>query len=94
MKKVNLLGHFSGNSIYHDKFSQSVYKLHDETMFKRIDRPFLYKITKSAGGERNMPNLNDNKFRKIQSESQKQGKSQEEYAAELENNKMKAQKRK
>ncbi|WP_285849177.1 hypothetical protein [Metabacillus litoralis] len=41
-----------------------------------------------------MPNLNDNKFRKIQPESQKQGKSQEEYAAELENNKMKAQKRK
>ncbi|MEK5063778.1 MULTISPECIES: hypothetical protein [Cytobacillus] len=41
-----------------------------------------------------MPNLNDNKFRKIQSESQKQGKTYEEYAAELEANKMKAQKRK
>ncbi|MGQ4667482.1 hypothetical protein AB3Z07_02210 [Metabacillus halosaccharovorans] len=41
-----------------------------------------------------MPNRNDNKFRKIESESQKQGKSQEEYAAELANNKMKAQKRK
>ncbi|MCV9886143.1 MULTISPECIES: hypothetical protein [Metabacillus] len=41
-----------------------------------------------------MPNRNDNKFRKIESESQKQGKSQEEYAAELASNKMKAQKRK
>jgi len=41
-----------------------------------------------------MPNQNDNKFRKIQSESFKQGKSQEEYAAELEMNKLKAQKRK
>ncbi|WP_335872560.1 hypothetical protein [Bacillus sp. 2205SS5-2] len=41
-----------------------------------------------------MPNLNDNKFKKIQSESQKQGKSQEEYAAELERNKMNSQKRK
>ncbi len=41
-----------------------------------------------------MPNLNDNKFRKIQSESQKQGKTQEEYAAELEMNKLKSQKRK
>ena len=41
-----------------------------------------------------MPNQNDNKFRKIQSESQKQGKSYEEYAAELEMNKLKAQKRK
>ncbi|WP_267888731.1 hypothetical protein [Bacillus weihaiensis] len=41
-----------------------------------------------------MPNLNDNKFKKIQSESQKQGKSQEEYARELEMNKLKAQKRK
>lgn len=41
-----------------------------------------------------MPNLNDNKFKKIQSESQKQGKSQEEYAAELEMNKLKSQKRK
>ncbi|MGG4491122.1 hypothetical protein [Metabacillus idriensis] len=33
-----------------------------------------------------MPNLNDNKFKKIQSESQKQGKTQEEYAAELDRN--------
>lgn len=41
-----------------------------------------------------MPNLNDNKFRKIQSEAAKQGKSQEEYAAELQANKQKAQKRK
>jgi hypothetical protein len=41
-----------------------------------------------------MPNLNDHKFRKIQSEAAKQGKSQEEYAAELEMNKLKAQKRK
>ncbi|WP_285290392.1 MULTISPECIES: hypothetical protein [unclassified Bacillus (in: firmicutes)] len=41
-----------------------------------------------------MPNQNDNKFRKIQSESFKQGKSQEEYSAELEMNKLKAQKRK
>ncbi|WP_409250569.1 hypothetical protein V1502_10330 [Bacillus sp. SCS-153A] len=41
-----------------------------------------------------MPNLNDNKFRKIQSEAAKQGKSQEEYAAELAANKLKAQKRK
>lgn len=41
-----------------------------------------------------MPNLNDNKFRKIQSESQKQGKSQEEYAAELEANKMRSRKKK
>ena len=41
-----------------------------------------------------MPNLNDNKYRKIQSESQKQGKTYDEYAAELEANKMKAQKRK
>ncbi|WP_456273687.1 hypothetical protein [Bacillus sp. AK031] len=37
-----------------------------------------------------MPNLNDNKFKKIQSESQKQGKSQEEYAAELEMNRIKS----
>jgi hypothetical protein len=41
-----------------------------------------------------MPNLNDNKFRKIQSESQKQGKTQEEYAAELENNRLKSQQKK
>ncbi|MGM0853715.1 MAG: hypothetical protein ACQEWI_14105 [Bacillota bacterium] len=41
-----------------------------------------------------MPNQNDNKFKKIQSESFKQGKSQEEYAAELEMNKLKSQKRK
>ncbi|WP_275887796.1 hypothetical protein [Bacillus sp. P14.5] len=41
-----------------------------------------------------MPDLNDNKFRKIQSEAAKQGKSQEEYAAELENNKLKAQMKK
>lgn len=41
-----------------------------------------------------MVNRNDNKFRKIESESQKQGKSPEEYAAELERNKLKAQKRK
>ncbi|WP_263596929.1 hypothetical protein [Metabacillus idriensis] len=33
-----------------------------------------------------MPDLNDNKFKKIQSESQKQGKTQEEYAAELDRN--------
>ncbi|MFY0758169.1 MULTISPECIES: hypothetical protein [Metabacillus] len=37
-----------------------------------------------------MPNLNDNKFRKIQSESQKQGKTQEEYAAELDSNRAKS----
>lgn len=37
-----------------------------------------------------MPNLNDNKFRKIQSESQKQGKTQEEYAAELDRNRAKS----
>ncbi|WP_255323441.1 hypothetical protein [Priestia megaterium] len=41
-----------------------------------------------------MPNLNDNKFKKIQSESQKQGKSQEEYAAELDANGAKSQKKK
>lgn len=41
-----------------------------------------------------MPNRNDNKFRKIESESQKQGKSMEEYAKELEMNKLKSQKRK
>jgi hypothetical protein len=41
-----------------------------------------------------MPNLNDNKYRKIQSESQKQGKTYDEYAAELERNKQQAQKRK
>ncbi|MGG1368052.1 hypothetical protein ABE322_19840 [Priestia megaterium] len=41
-----------------------------------------------------MPNLNDNKFKKIQSESQKQGKSQEEYAAELGANRAKSQKKK
>ncbi|WP_010175793.1 hypothetical protein [Bacillus coahuilensis] len=41
-----------------------------------------------------MPNLNDNKFKKIQSESQKQGKSQEEYAEELAINKKKAQAKK
>ncbi|MFD2679663.1 hypothetical protein [Bacillus seohaeanensis] len=41
-----------------------------------------------------MPNLNDNKFRKIQSESQKQGKTQEEYAEELAMNKAKSQKKK
>lgn len=41
-----------------------------------------------------MPNQNDNKLKKIQSESFKQGKSQEEYSAELEMNKMKSQKRK
>ncbi|MGY3715828.1 hypothetical protein ACWE42_09925 [Sutcliffiella cohnii] len=41
-----------------------------------------------------MPNRNDNKFRKIESESQKQGKTKEEYAAELEMNKLKSQKRK
>jgi hypothetical protein len=41
-----------------------------------------------------MPNQNDNKFKKIQSESIKQGKTQEEYGAELEMNKMKSQKRK
>lgn len=41
-----------------------------------------------------VPNLNDNKYRKIQSESFKQGKSQEEYAKELEMNKLKSQKRK
>jgi hypothetical protein len=52
----------------------------------------LYKILMFKGGVY-MPNLNDNKFKKIQSESQKQGKSQEEYAAELEMNKLKSQKR-
>ncbi|WP_282034030.1 hypothetical protein [Metabacillus indicus] len=41
-----------------------------------------------------MPNLNDNKFRKIESESQKQGKTQEEYAAELESNRAKSQQKK
>ncbi|MDZ5471508.1 hypothetical protein SM124_07080 [Bacillus sp. 31A1R] len=41
-----------------------------------------------------MANRNDNKFRKIESESAKQGKTQEEYAAELEMNKLKSQKRK
>lgn len=40
-----------------------------------------------------MPNLNDNKFKKIQSESQKQGKSQEEYAAELDANRAKAKRK-
>lgn len=40
-----------------------------------------------------MPNRNDNKFRKIESESQKQGKTQEEYAAELDSNRAKASKR-
>jgi hypothetical protein len=40
-----------------------------------------------------MPNLNDNKFKKIQSESQKQGKSQED-AAELDANRAKSQKKK
>jgi hypothetical protein len=41
-----------------------------------------------------MPNRNDNKFRKIESESAKQGKSQEEYAAELEANRARSQKKK
>jgi hypothetical protein len=41
-----------------------------------------------------MPNLNDNKFKKIQSESQKQGKSEAEYAAELEMNHKKSQQKK
>jgi hypothetical protein len=54
---------------------------------------FVKKYSCPKGGE-DVPNLNDNKFKKIQSESQKQGKTYEEYAAELEENKMKAQKRK
>lgn len=37
-----------------------------------------------------MPNRNDNKFRKIESESAKRGISQEEYAAELEMNRIKS----
>ncbi|WP_279326040.1 hypothetical protein [Bacillus sp. FJAT-47783] len=41
-----------------------------------------------------MPNLNDRKFRKIQSESQKQGKTQEEYAAELAANRARSQQKK
>lgn len=53
----------------------------------------MYKIHMFKGGV-HMPNRNDNKFRKIESESQKQGKTQEEYAAELEMNKLKSQKRK
>ena len=55
--------------------------------------PFVKKYSCPKGGV-DVPNLNDNKFKKIQSESQKQGKTYEEYAAELEENKMKAQKRK
>jgi uncharacterized protein YpmB len=39
-------------------------------------------------------NRNDNKTRKIESESAKQGMSQEEYAAQLESNKRKAQQKK
>jgi hypothetical protein len=54
---------------------------------------FVKKYSCPKGGV-DVPNLNDNKFKKIQSESQKQGKTYEEYAAELEANKMKAQKRK
>jgi hypothetical protein len=53
----------------------------------------MFIITVKTGGV-DMPNQNDNKFKKIQSESFKQGKTQEEYAAELETNKMKSQKRK
>ncbi|MGG7621672.1 MULTISPECIES: hypothetical protein [Robertmurraya] len=41
-----------------------------------------------------MPNRNDNKTRKIESESAKRGMSQEEYAAELTSNKMKSQQKK
>jgi hypothetical protein len=41
-----------------------------------------------------MSNRNDNKTRKIESESAKRGMSQEEYAAELEMNKIKSQQKK
>lgn len=62
-------------------------------MMKSIIFGSEYKLYLLQGGV-HMPNQNDNKFKKIQSESFKQGKSQEEYAAELEMNKMKSQKRK
>lgn len=65
----------------------------NSTIEYRIIFLTMYKIHMFKGGV-HMPNRNDNKFRKIESESQKQGKTQEEYAAELEMNKLKSQKRK
>lgn len=87
---------FTGQSNYIQTFRQNstILFCYIYTFINPHNNPnfvLKYPCLKGGGG---MPNRNDNKFRKIESESQKQGKSMEEYAKELEMNKLKSQKRK